>query len=110
MGDHDLPPGRDERADLTRRDVAVLELLGDRAALTVADQGVAADGDEHRGRGRHTGTVTTPSAAASAASAAWKHSTGARAMPAPIWPMPGDRKSTRLNSSHLGISYAVFCL
>src|SRR5262245_63149103 len=28
-------------------------------------------------------------------------------------PQPGpsvDRKSTRLNSSHLGISYAVFCL
>src|SRR5256885_961467 len=24
--------------------------------------------------------------------------------------MPGDRKSTRLNSSHLVISYAVFCL
>src|ERR1039458_10564364 len=24
-----------------------------------------------------------------------------------VW---GDRKSTRLNSSHLGISYAVFCL
>src|SRR5437899_7023728 len=24
--------------------------------------------------------------------------------------MGGDRKSTRLNSSHLGISYAVFCL
>src|SRR5262245_63055357 len=23
---------------------------------------------------------------------------------------PTDRKSTRLNSSHLGISYAVFCL
>src|SRR5262245_64687565 len=23
---------------------------------------------------------------------------------------PKDRKSTRLNSSHLGISYAVFCL
>src|SRR5436853_5844195 len=33
-----------------------------------------------------------------------------------ILPIPGhaceklDRKSTRLNSSHLGISYAVFCL
>src|SRR5438045_6012280 len=27
----------------------------------------------------------------------------------PIAP-PLDRKSTRLNSSHLGISYAVFCL
>src|SRR5205814_5814119 len=25
-------------------------------------------------------------------------------------PRPTDRKSTRLNSSHLGISYAVFCL
>src|ERR1035441_1830272 len=24
-------------------------------------------------------------------------------------PNPTDRKSTRLNSSHLGISYAVFC-
>src|SRR3712207_8281584 len=29
---------------------------------------------------------------------------GARA---PVWP---DRKSTRLNSSHANISYAVFCL
>src|SRR5437899_3859063 len=27
-----------------------------------------------------------------------------------ITPVLGDRKSTRLNSSHLGISYAVFCL
>src|SRR5256885_3308279 len=26
------------------------------------------------------------------------------------WTMPPDRKSTRLNSSHLVISYAVFCL
>src|SRR5438132_6455008 len=27
------------------------------------------------------------------------------------WPVPaGDRKSTRLNSSHTVISYAVFCL
>src|SRR5471030_936179 len=28
----------------------------------------------------------------------------------PIWHVLEDRKSTRLNSSHLGISYAVFCL
>src|SRR5205814_4074203 len=36
----------------------------------------------------------------------------------PVWDIPKliwdigsvDRKSTRLNSSHLGISYAVFCL
>src|SRR3712207_8273988 len=26
------------------------------------------------------------------------------------WPCPADRKSTRLNSSHANISYAVFCL
>src|SRR5690348_17907711 len=26
------------------------------------------------------------------------------------WPSLGDRKSTRLNSSHPSISYAVFCL
>src|SRR5437773_7916150 len=28
----------------------------------------------------------------------------------PIHLPPGDRKSTRLNSSHITISYAVFCL
>src|SRR5437899_7329358 len=28
----------------------------------------------------------------------------------PVLEFAGDRKSTRLNSSHLGISYAVFCL
>src|SRR5690625_6748166 len=26
------------------------------------------------------------------------------------WPQSRDRKSTRLNSSHVAISYAVFCL
>src|SRR5437667_5732900 len=30
--------------------------------------------------------------------------------PAGISISPGDRKSTRLNSSHITISYAVFCL
>src|SRR5258708_2304085 len=28
----------------------------------------------------------------------------------PVWSMQSDRKSTRLNSSHQIISYAVFCL
>src|SRR5205814_5070638 len=32
------------------------------------------------------------------------------ALPPPSAAPPVDRKSTRLNSSHLGISYAVFCL
>src|SRR5256885_11977504 len=30
--------------------------------------------------------------------------------PRPVWDKVADRKSTRLNSSHLVISYAVFCL
>src|SRR2546427_8221331 len=33
-----------------------------------------------------------------------------RAVPAPRVVLVGDRKSTRLNSSHSQISYAVFCL
>src|SRR5690554_7695466 len=32
------------------------------------------------------------------------------AQPPPHWPLQPDRKSTRLNSSHVRISYAVFCL
>src|SRR5215813_14479309 len=31
-------------------------------------------------------------------------------LPAPLRLAAGDRKSTRLNSSHVRISYAVFCL
>src|SRR5256885_11326750 len=50
------------------------------------------------------------------------HSRGNRCCATRCWPSPaappgalrdrahGDRKSTRLNSSHLVISYAVFCL
>src|SRR3712207_8233758 len=43
------------------------------------------------------------------------HSGFGRVAPRPLWggPRPllrGDRKSTRLNSSHANISYAVFCL
>src|SRR5699024_12367061 len=33
-----------------------------------------------------------------------------RAIPPPARPIRQDRKSTRLNSSHVSISYAVFCL
>src|SRR5205814_4711758 len=52
----------------------------------------------------------------SRASSTWRRSSGGRRKVA-IEAMlmikqnhPADRKSTRLNSSHLGISYAVFCL
>src|SRR3989442_9230506 len=33
-----------------------------------------------------------------------------RRLPGAVRPEEGDRKSTRLNSSHVRISYAVFCL
>src|SRR5690348_17579203 len=36
--------------------------------------------------------------------------TGNEIVPVDVVPGPGDRKSTRLNSSHPSISYAVFCL
>src|SRR3712207_7258086 len=61
------------------------------------------------------GDPASPSSAASAstppaASAAITPSPGAA--PADYVPasLDGDRKSTRLNSSHANISYAVFCL
>src|SRR5262245_64943072 len=44
---------------------------------------------------------------ASAAAIASAHASGVRKFGTPA---RLDRKSTRLNSSHLGISYAVFCL
>src|SRR2546430_8382577 len=38
------------------------------------------------------------------------HLCGARESPTASYRRKGDRKSTRLNSSHSQISYAVFCL
>src|SRR5436309_15749309 len=48
----------------------------------------------------------------SPARASWPPRTGSpRPRPhTPAGPRSGDRKSTRLNSSHVKISYAVFCL
>src|SRR5262245_64701717 len=41
---------------------------------------------------------------------AWVHVADGSARVNGVEPSATDRKSTRLNSSHLGISYAVFCL
>src|SRR6267142_4243266 len=41
----------------------------------------------------------------------WRHGTDCpRSNPTATSSPPADRKSTRLNSSHMSISYAVFCL
>src|SRR5262249_8125783 len=110
-GDHGAPAGRDERADLPRRRAAVLELLGDRSALALADERVAADRDQRgaipaggegrpvhllgrlcpRLRARQARPPPAPSSVARARKAAAKHWRGARAMPAPICPIPGSR-------------------
>src|SRR2546427_9129249 len=65
------------------------------------------DGSRREGRAgaRPAGGAGTPAgggAGAGSVGAAWSAEPGA-------WPR-GDRKSTRLNSSHSQISYAVFCL
>src|SRR5439155_17759250 len=66
-----------------------------------------------------TVTNTSPTSAALAIGITWKPSMTASSARrgstsvtitwAPI-PLARDRKSTRLNSSHVAISYAVFCL
>src|ERR1035438_493913 len=51
------------------------------------------------------------SSASSASSASFHSLTGTTTVASEFWVGAVlDRKSTRLNSSHLGISYAVFCL
>src|SRR5262245_65348463 len=56
-------------------------------------------GQSTAGGAAGAGSAASESRAASKSTAGWPH--GSRSQ---------DRKSTRLNSSHLGISYAVFCL
>src|SRR5690349_24057310 len=55
----------------------------------------------------HSRRAILPSACSSAASARCSRSHSERGFQAILRP---DRKSTRLNSSHVEISYAVFCL
>src|SRR3712207_7628436 len=62
----------------------------------------------HRAR---TGPPTRPSAALTAANSAWLRASDRVPFEKTTTTAQGqDRKSTRLNSSHANISYAVFCL
>src|SRR5688572_33310507 len=60
--------------------------------------------DLHSFPTRRSSDLPTPSTRAAKLFAQWNRVDGAD--PVPL----GDRKSTRLNSSHSQISYAVFCL
>src|SRR5207249_7318063 len=65
----------------------------------------------HSLRRRHTGRVVQRSACAARQRAGGRERR--RAVSQEIYSrvdVAGDRKSTRLNSSHVSISYAVFCL
>src|SRR2546430_7330324 len=55
-------------------------------------------------------TCALPICAAAVAAAASNALPPCASICAPAWAASGDRKSTRLNSSHSQISYAVFCL
>src|SRR5262249_24088129 len=89
VGDDDAPAAVDEPADPPRGRPGVVELLGDRAALAVLDEGVAADRDH--GRPGHRRHPPAPRRRPRSRSAASKQGRGARAMPAPICPTPASR-------------------
>src|SRR2546427_2360432 len=65
-------------------------------ALPICRSGARPDRD-----GRRTGAAGAPPKG---------RATGGSRCPVPLWGGTGDRKSTRLNSSHSQNSYAVFCL
>src|SRR3712207_8148794 len=61
------------------------------------------------GRGQTGGKVAAP-IFQSIVQAAWDHHAPKAPLSPPTPQAAKDRKSTRLNSSHANISYAVFCL
>src|SRR5207249_12023504 len=60
--------------------------------------------------GSHTLTAIARDAAGNRTTSSAVTVTVSNAAPPPDTTSPTDRKSTRLNSSHVSISYAVFCL
>src|SRR5437868_8111556 len=61
--------------------------------------------------GTHSLKATQPGSIRSNAASICIYAPGSTACdPTPSGQVGGDRKSTRLNSSHVSISYAVFCL
>src|SRR5699024_3407546 len=75
-------------------------LSSDRDALLRGDPGAAAPGEDARYLVTRAGAVTLSEGEDGTLRAVLEQED----------PREGDRKSTRLNSSHVSISYAVFCL
>src|SRR5699024_2549458 len=81
--------------------------------ITVSWGRSEAEGSEGQGAtgpGRGVGALADVRAVPSGRSRGWCPAARPRGRGPSRWPSRGDRKSTRLNSSHVSISYAVFCL
>src|SRR3712207_7443988 len=92
--------------DTATTEIYTLSLHDALPISTDLDDGVAAEQPERAGDDEQR-VGTGPGGAAEQERAQVLHGLDAH-QPAPR--QPGDRKSTRLNSSHANISYAVFCL
>src|SRR5688500_16077411 len=100
------PAGRKSKAGRTQRGGPQARPLGDRALLT--DTELVDD----RAVPLHIGLLEVVKKPAAASDELQQTATGMMVLRMGLEMLGevGDRKSTRLNSSHLVISYAVFCL
>src|SRR5437899_8888143 len=87
--------------ELERSRTGIDEHMSSAAAVPVVDDYRARDSREARLRRRRVNSENSHERTASIALQPLRPVSGRR--------VKRDRKSTRLNSSHLGISYAVFC-
>src|SRR5947199_6687948 len=78
-------------------------------ALPISGSALYMSRESHAGVSWTLPSFSSTLKAATAPCTTWPCSSGALNFEC-FGPQNGDRKSTRLNSSHLGISYAVFCL
>src|SRR6266511_3173177 len=106
----------DEAGDLGTATAGLVGIAGEQGPQPLADVGVAEPDDRGlpRNHGPERGEVPSgdrvePGVAAPSVASGPAQSVE-RGDPVSVVPGRGDRKSTRLNSSHVKISYAVFCL
>src|SRR5690625_6573664 len=87
------------------------DLAGDMArdAAKRRGRGTTSSGAQ-TGKNRTSRSATSGETGSAGEAAAGTESTPARTTPTKRSSTTSDRKSTRLNSSHVAISYAVFCL
>src|SRR5205814_10719468 len=97
--------------DLSTSDIDTLS-LHDALPISSSHPRLLTSGHRHRlpERAHHRGAGAVVTGSEQRAAAAWMPVRHRRLQRVRQLGEERDRKSTRLNSSHLGISYAVFCL